>query len=847
LAPTGQVQYDPLLPMSRTRWIRPHGRARVRAARGLRASSLASFLARAFALVVVVVVPAPLALGAEGNPPSSGSPGKRVVPHAETRPEKAHEPDRESPSERRAVRGSPVEESLESPELSELRQFEEETFAHGSGRAAVIDSDAPEEAPPELGGRWEGSGDVPEPLRTPDRGPATTPGHPSAAASALPDSDWLRSLQLPEIPVRWDPAVLHYLDYFRSHPRGHAIMGNWLRRAGRYRGLIEATLEKEGLPKDLIYLAMVESGFDTGARSRVGAGGIWQFMPGAARAYGLEVGYWLDARRDPERSAEAAARYLKDLYVRFGSWHLVFAAYNAGYGAVLQSITRYNTNDYWELCRHEAGLPWESSLYVPKILAAAIVGHNPQAFGFGDLVPDPPLAFERVEVPGGTNLSTVARAIGVRPEAVAALNPQISRDRVPPDRATFGVRIPPGSSALFADGFARLRGTSDRLDTVTLRFGETLEAVAKARGVSTRELRRLNGVKDSAELRAGVAILVPRRKDGPNRGPAAGLGAGLGRGANGEDLGGAMGPGPGQTGGGGVGDPDDDDQVLVAVPDRVFNYEGRERVFYQTRDADTLEEVAEVFGVRVDDLVEWNSLDQTAKLHPKMVLQVFVRKDFDPRNVVLLDSARVRVVTLGSREFLELEAARRGKKRLVVEARAGDTLAKLGRRYGLTVGDLARINRFSYDTELQGGQEIVVYSPSGAPLREVGRGMAVDPRRDRERPRVSAALTRPAGIPRPESGRVSAGETRPAARVGSHPGGAGRAKSSDRKPPERKLAETRISPGGKTALARTPGPAGSGSGRAAERPKSIAQRKSDGKDRLPSAGPPGKGVSRRPK
>jgi membrane-bound lytic murein transglycosylase D len=842
LAPTGQVQYDPLLPMSRTRWIRPQGRARVRAAHGLGALALASLLAVALDQVVL----APVVLGADGGPSSNGSPGKHMVPHAETRPEKAREPDRESPSERRAVRGSPVEESLESPELSELRQFEEETFAHGSGRAGVIDSDAPEEAPPELGGRWEGSGDVPEPLRTPDRGPATTPGNPSAA-SALPDSDWLRSLELPEIPVRWDPAVLHYLDYFRSHPRGHAIMGNWLRRAGRFRGLIESTLEKEGLPKDLLYLAMVESGFDTGARSRVGAGGIWQFMPGAARAYGLEVGYWLDARRDPERSAEAAARYLKDLYVRFGSWHLVFAAYNAGYGAVLQSITRYNTNDYWELCRHEAGLPWESSLYVPKILAAAIVGHNPQAFGFGDLVPDPPLAFERVEVPGGTNLSTVARAIGVRPETVAALNPQISRDRVPPDRATFAVRIPPGSSALFADGFERLRGSSDRLDTVTLRFGETLEAVAKARGVSTRELRRLNGVKDSAELRAGVAILVPRRKEGPNRSPVASA-AGLGRGANGEDLGGPVGAGagPGQTGGDGAGDLDEDDQVLVAVPDRVFNYEGRERVFYQTRDADTLEEVAEVFGVRVDDLVEWNNLDQTAKLHPKMVLQIFVRKDFDPRNVFLLDSARVRVVTLGSREFLELEAARRGKKRLVVEARTGDTLVKLGRRYGLTVGDLARINRFSYNTELQGGQEIVVYSPSGAPVREVGRGMAVDPRRDRERPRVSAALTRPAGMPRAEPGSV-----RPPGRVGSHPDGTGRAKSSDRKLPERKLAETRVPPGGRSALAHSPGPAGGGSARGGDRAKTTTLRKGDGKDKAPSAsapaGPPGRGVSRRAK
>ena len=587
------------------------------------------------------------------------------------------------------------------------------------------DSDSPVEPPPNLPGKWEGSGDVPDVLRSPEG-----PSEPSVAV-AVPDSEWLRSLKLPDLPIRWDPAVLRYLEYFRNDVRGRAVMTYWLRRAGRFRALIESTLEREGLPKDLLYVAMVESGFETGARSRVGAGGIWQFMPGAGRAYGLEVGYWVDARRDPERSVEAAARYLKDLYVRFGSWHLVFAAYNAGYGAVLKSITRYNTNDYWELCRHEAGLPWESSLYVPKILAASIVGHNLQAFGFADVVPDPPFSFERVEVPAGTTLATVARAAKSKPETIASLNPQLARDRTPPDRGNFVVRVPVGTKAVFAEAFEAARGPSDRLETITLRFGETLDAIAKTRGINVRELRRLNGVKDSTELRAGVAIVVPRKKGTPG---SASKEKEPGRESSTDAT-----PDPAASGETAAPDGFDEDDILVAVPDRVFNYEGRERVFYRTRDADALEEIAEVFGVKIDDLVEWNNLDVAARLHPKMVLQIFVRKDFDPREVVLLDPAHVHVVTLGSQEFLELEAARRGKKRLVVEARAGDTLVKVGRRYGLTVGDLARINRFSYNTELQGGQKIVVYSPTGEPSREMAHGLAADPRRDRG----TAILPRP--------------------------------------------------------------------------------------------------------
>jgi membrane-bound lytic murein transglycosylase D len=653
------------------------------------------------AILLVGIVGAPA-----GATPAPASTTPRRPPAA---PKAPGGPVEESLAERRAVRGSPVDDpdtAPESPELREVRRFEEQAFPRVR-RPGPDDDGAGGEVP--LPGSWGGSGDVPAELRTP-----ALPARPAGdAVAAAPDSEWLRALKLPELPVRWDPLVLRYLDYFKNDPRGHAIMANWLRRAGRFRALFEKTLERHGLPKDLVYLAMIESGFDTGARSRVGAGGVWQFMPGAARAYGLEVSYWLDARCDPERAADAAARYLKDLYVRFGSWPLVFAAYNAGYGAVLKSITAYNTNDFWELVKHEAGLPWESSIYVPKILAAAIVGTNAAAFGLGDVTSDPPYVYEEVEAPPGTALATIARAAGVRVETLETLNPQLVRDRTPPDRGPSRVRLPPGAGKVFAESFEAARAAAgDRTETVVLRFGETLDDVARTRGVTARELKRINGVKDSAELRPGVSIVVPRK--GP---PPAKV-------AKAKD--------PAKTEGtdDAKGDDDvDDDLTIVAVPDRAFAYEGRERVFYKTRDGDGLEDIAAAFGVRADELTEWNNVDAMAKLHPRMVLQVFVRKDFDPVGVLLLDPAKVRVVTLGSEEFLELETARKGRKRLTVTAKAGETLAKLGRRYGLSPGDLARINRFSYNTELHEGQRIVVYSPTGDAPREVTMGLTPDPKR----------------------------------------------------------------------------------------------------------------------
>jgi membrane-bound lytic murein transglycosylase D len=271
------------------------------------------------------------------------------------------------------------------------------------------------------------------------------------------------------------------------------------------------------------------------------------------------------------------------------------------------------------------------------------------------------------------------------------------RDRVPPDRGPFTVRIPRGSAGVHAQAVAQLRKSGERVETLVLRFGDTLESVAKARGVSLRELKRLNGVNDAADLRGGTTILVPTR-------PSA--------------------QAPASNGGDEI-----EDTILVAVPDRTQGSPGSERVFYRTREGDTLDVIADVFNVSVDHLIEWNNLDPEAKLQPRLVLQVFVRAGFDRANVALLDPDKVRVVTLGSREFLDLEAARRGKTRLQYTARAGDTLAKIAKRYGLAPGDLARINRLSATSELGEGQKIVVYSPTPELPREITAANSVTGKR----------------------------------------------------------------------------------------------------------------------
>jgi membrane-bound lytic murein transglycosylase D len=694
-------------------------------------------------LVIIASLVGGAACGLTGRPAVAAGPDVPLAPP----------PVEPIAAERRAVRGAPLGDAVESPELRDVRRFEEMAFPRTGEAPLPIEQSTDDRAlPPGLRGRWAGSGDFPDELRSPAlrRGPERT--------ASMPDSDWLRSLKLPDLPVRWEPPVLRFLEYFTRDTKGRAIMSAFLRRMGRFEALITRVLERKAMPKDIIYLAMIESGFEPKALSSKSAGGLWQFMPGVARAYGLEVSYWVDARRDPERAVEAAAHYLEDLYARFGSWHLAFAAYHAGYGAILSSITRYNTNDYWELCKHEAGLPWETTLYVPKILAAAIIGRNREAFGFGDIVPDLPFAYDRVEARPGTTLAAVARAVNTPLEVVQTLNPELLRDRTPPDRGPSPLRVPPGTSALYAQAIEGARATADRVDTFVMRFGESLDDVAKQHGLSVRELRRLNGLRDLAELRGGTTIVVPAQALASDPRAAADPAA---------------------------------EPLLVAVPEKTWRYDDREQVFYRTREGDTLEELATVFQVNEDDLAEWNALDPTAKLHPRMILQVFVRKGFDRAGVVLLDPTRLRVVTLGTEEFHALETARRGKTRLYYTAREGDTLAKIARRYGLYAGDLARINRLSYSSELKPGQQVVVYSPSPDLPREVTLGR-------------SQPQKRPATVPGPPAKAAAAPTAKPAAPPPSaKPGPAGGGSKPTGASPPSSAARTATKP----AASRPPAPA----------------------------------------
>jgi membrane-bound lytic murein transglycosylase D len=532
---------------------------------------------------------------------------------------------------------------------------------------------------------------------------------------------WLQGLRMPDFPVRLTDPVIEQLETIRAQGWWHDTMERWLRRSGRFEGMIRRVLREEGVPQDLIYVAMIESSYTPTARSRAGATGLWQFMPAAGSERGLRQDHWVDQRLDPERSTRAAARTLRHLHDRLGSWELVFASYNMGYYGLLTSIRTYNTNDYWRLRTAEFALPQETRNYVPRIVAAAVVGLNPERFGLGDVVRDHAMTFEVLDVPRSTGLGRLARLLGTSTDVLRELNPELRRGRTPPGPARYGLRVPVGTRDKAMPFMARLAGRSSKLSQHQVRTGEDLDSVARDHGTSRAALAKLNELRPGDAIEPGSYLIVPAKAAPP------------------EPVG---------------------EVVTAVVPDRRFAYRDRTRVFYEVVSGDTLEGIARGFGVTPGDLVLWNDLDPAAELQSGMVLQVFVPIGFTGERVDALDEGRVRLFVARSTELYEEVATSRDQRRIVVQARPGDTLQRICRRYGISMGLLARINHFGRNHVLEPGEDVILYvsaravprpAPAPAPAPPPAPAPAPAPDAGPDASPAAPADGGPDAAPRPES------------------------------------------------------------------------------------------------
>jgi peptidoglycan lytic transglycosylase D len=404
----------------------------------------------------------------------------------------------------------------------------------------------------------------------------------------LPDSD---------LPLTLNSKVEYFITYFQN--AGHEAFARWLSRSERYIPMMRKVLKKEGLPEDLVYLSMIESGFSPHAYSVASAVGPWQFMAGTGKLYALRIDRWIDERRDPLKSTVAAAMYLKELYGLFGKdWYLAAAGYNAGENKILKAIDIYNSKNFWHLSKGSF-LKRETRDYVPKLVAAAIIAKEPARYGFADVAYLSPLDLDKVVIPSRTDLELVARICGVSYQSIRELNPELLRWCTPPDYPNYELKIPKGTKRVFEAEYAKTpadqRYTEKILYTrYRARKRDTLQSVARRFGTTPRIVAELNHLGKKVRLR-GKTLTVPVKEsalDGQVAEAAAPA-------ENGRDAG------------------------------KEFNR------YYTVKRGDTLSSLSRRFNVSARILTAWNNLKGRVALRPgkRIIIAKYVEKQGTPSPV----------------------------------------------------------------------------------------------------------------------------------------------------------------------------------------------------------------------
>ncbi len=435
-----------------------------------------------------------------------------------------------------------------------------------------------------------------------------------------------------DIPIVINAKVEQFIQYFQTTAK--KVFSNWLARSEKYIPFMKNLLKGNGLPEDLVYMALIESGFNPYAYSRSKASGPWQFIYLTGKRYGLKVNWWVDERRDPEKSTIAATKYLKDLYDLFECWYLAAAGYNAGEGKIANAMKRYRTEDFWELTKYRY-LKQETKDYVPQMIAAALIAKDPEKYGFADIQYEEPLRYEKVNVPAVTDLRIIAKACEISVEELKDLNPELLRWCTPPDSPDYEIKIPFGSQDLFLKNYEALQPEQRfQFKTHIVKRGDTLSRIAKLYRVEIEPILEINRIKRTNRLSMGANLLIPVPMTSEIK--------------------------PTVT------------AKTMANPQNQSS--SHKEIIYTIKKGDSLWSIANEMGVNIGALSRWNNLHPEKKLIPGDKLKIRVNRDHATSD----------------------EPVRKGKE-IIYVVKEGDTLWGIAKKYNITIAEIKTWNHLEKD------------------------------------------------------------------------------------------------------------------------------------------------------
>jgi len=490
-----------------------------------------------------------------------------------------------------------------------------------------------------------------------------------------------------EVPMVWNDRVRRALMFYMRTRNG--FFDRWLHRAGYYLPMMTQMFADSGLPRDLAYLPIIESGFNPHAYSRAHAAGIWQFIPSTGKTYGMRQNYWIDERRDAIKSTEGAIKYLRKLYRDFGDWHIALASYNCGENGMARAIRRADgLHDYWQL-----QLPKETMNYIPLFLASVLIAKNPDVFDFAiqDSVifnPDTVFLHSCVE------MKTIASGIGLHLDTLTRMNPHILHWATPPDMKDIRLYMPKGYGDKFREFYAELPDSQKtRFHRYQVQRGDNLQSVARSFRVTPESIRKINDMTDNY-IAAGRHLIIPVPV-----GQA--IPSALAKHLNTTDRrqqrdiakarAATAGPPMGSAPGAGRSQVSSPTRQSTTEQQRATTQRSGRKISYKVRAGETLQAIASAFGVTVNELMEWNYLASPRSLKAEQTLIIYQKEQKTP-----------------PAQRVSGTSTEHSGKHLVKQ---GETLYGISQALGVSVNELAQINGLNPRRPMIFPGDILVYTP----------------------------------------------------------------------------------------------------------------------------------------